>query len=100
MNQVIWQKTIDIDLNENKLTNLDSITINRKPTSDNEVANKKYIDDELDKNTILRVNQTLENYLKISVGNDLYNVTKYITIQFTDTTVINNPNSGGYLLQN
>ena len=31
----------DNDLNANKLTNLYSITINRNPTSDNEVSNKK-----------------------------------------------------------
>ena len=46
------------DLNDNKLTNLDSITVNRNPNSDNELANERYIDDELDKNTILRFNQT------------------------------------------
>ena len=34
------------DFNHKKLTNLDSITVNRNPTSDNEVSNKKYIDDE------------------------------------------------------
>ena len=39
----------DNDFNDNKLTNIDSITVNRNPTSDNEVANKKYIDNELDK---------------------------------------------------
>ena len=39
----------DNNFNANKLTNLDSITINRNPTSDNEVSNKKYIDDELKK---------------------------------------------------
>ena len=33
------------DLVDNKLTNLDSVKINRNPTLDNEVANKKYIDD-------------------------------------------------------
>ena len=47
----------DNDLNDNRLSNLDSITVNRNPNSDNELANKKYIDDELDKNTILRFNQ-------------------------------------------
>ena len=90
----------DNDLNDKKLTNIDSITINRNPTSDNEVSNKKYIDNELDKNTIFRFNQTLENYLKVSVGNDIYNLTKYIKTQLTDTTIIKYPNNGGYLLQN
>ena len=57
----------DKDLNDNKLTNKISITINNNPTDDNHVSNKKYIDNELDINTILRFNQTLQNYLKISV---------------------------------
>ena len=39
----------DKDLNDKKLTNLDSITVNRNPTADNKVVNKKYFDDELDK---------------------------------------------------
>ena len=89
----------DNDLNDNKLINIDSITVNRKPSSDNELANKKYIDDELDKNTVLRFNQTLQNYLKVSVGNDTYNLTKYDKIQITDTTEIKYPNIGSDLLQ-
>ena len=88
----------DNDLNDNKLTNINSITINNNPSDDNHVSNKKYIDDELDKNTIVRFNQTLENYLKVSVGNDTYNLTKYNKIQLTDTTYIKTGNSGGYLL--
>ena len=90
----------DNDLNDNKLTNLDSITVNGNPSSENDVSNKKYIDDELDKNTILRFNQTLQNYLVVSVGNDTYNLTKYDKIQNTDTTIIKYLNTGGYLLQN
>ena len=66
----------DNDLNDNKLTNLKSITINRNPSFDNELANKKYVDGELGKNTTVRFEQTLQNYLKISVGNDNYNLTK------------------------
>ena len=41
----------------------------------NEPSNKVYIDDELDKNAILRFNQSLDNHLKVSVGNDVYNLT-------------------------
>ena len=78
----------DNDLNDKKLTNVDSITVNRKPTSDSEVSNKKYIDDEVDKNTLVRFNQTLQNYLKVSVGNDTHNLTKYDKIQITDTSII------------
>ena len=88
----------DNNLNDRKLTNIDSITVKRNPTSDDEQSNKKYFDSELDKNTIVRFNQTLENYLKVSVGNDTYNLTKYNKIQLTDTTIIKTGNSGGYLL--
>ena len=61
--------------------------VTREPSLDYELANKKYIDDELNKDTNLRFNQTLENYLKVSVGNDVYNLTKYDKIQIVDTTV-------------
>ena len=90
----------DNEFDNNKVTNLDSVTVNRNPSSDNELSNKKCIDDELDKNTILRFNQTLQNYLKVYVGNDVYNLTKYDKIQITDTTIIKYPNTEGYLLQN
>ena len=87
------------DLNDNNLENLDSITVNRNPSSDNEVTDKKIIYDDLKKNTILRFSQTLRNYLKVSVGNDTYNFTKYIKIQITDTTIFKFPNIGQDLLQ-
>ena len=88
----------DNDFNENKLRNIDSITVNRNLSLHNELASKKYLDDELDKNTILRFNQTLEKYLKVSVGNDTYNLTKYKKIQLTYTTVIKNANTGKAVL--
>ena len=79
------------------LTDINSITIINNPTDDNHISNKKYIDDQLDKNTILRFIQTLQNYLKVSVGNDTYNLTKYNKIQLIDTTIIKHGN-GQYLL--
>ena len=82
-----------------KLTNLVSSTVNRIPTLDNELSNKNYIDDELNKDTLLRFSQALKNYVKVSIGNDVYNLTKYDEIQTTDTTNIKYPNNGGYLLQ-
>ena len=88
----------DNDLNDNKLTNLDSVTVNKSPSPDNELVNKNNVDGELDKNTILRFSQTLQNYLKVSVGSDTYNLTKYDKIQLTDTKIIKNGNSVGYLL--
>ena len=89
----------DNDFNDNKLTDLDSITFDRNPSSDNELANKKYIDDLIGECTLLRFNQTLENYLKVSVGNDTYNLTKYDKIQLTDVTELRYPNIGSGLLQ-
>ena len=86
------------DFNDNIILNVRSIQINDDPSNDNHVSNKKYIDDELDKKTILRFNQTLQNYLKVSVGNYTYNLTKYNKIQLTDTAVMKSGNTGGYLL--
>ena len=54
------------EFDNNKLTSLDSVTVNGNPRSDKELSIKIYIADELDKNTILRFNQTSENYLKVS----------------------------------
>ena len=85
----------DNEFHNNKLTNLDSITVNRNPNLDNELANKKYTDDSIGEGTIVRFNQTLENYLKVSVGNETSNLTKYDKIQVTDTTIIKYPNTGG-----
>ena len=82
------QNNQDNDLKDNKLTNINSITNNNNPTANNQVANKKYIDDELDKNTVLRFKQTLQKYLKISVGNNIYNLTNYNKISITDVTEI------------
>ena len=89
----------DNDFNDNKLTNINSITINNNPTDDNHVSNKKYIDDSIAEGTKVKFNQTLENYLKVSVGNDTYNLTKYNKIQITDTTEIKFPNICNDLLQ-
>ena len=90
----------DNDFNDNKLTNIDSITINREPASNNEVPNKKVVIDSIEEGTILRFIQTFQNYLKISVGNDVYSLTKYNKTQIIDTTCTIYPNVGGYLLQN
>ena len=64
------------------------------------MANKKDVDDSIDGGSIVRFNQTLQNYLRVSVGNDTYDLTKYNKIQLNDTTVMKAGNTGGYLLQN
>ena len=96
--QCLMIKIINFD--NNNLTNLDSITVITDPSSDNELANKKYVDDTTGDVNVLKFNQTVENYLKVSVGNDTYNPTKYDRIQLTDTTIIKYLNTGGALLQN
>ena len=40
----------------------------------------------------------MENYLKVSVGSDTYNLTKYNKIRLTDITTIKSGKTGGYLL--
>ena len=100
MNQVdLVKNNQDNDLNDNKLTNFDCITVNRNPSSENQVSNKKYIEDELDKNTIVRLNQTIQTYLKVSVGSDTYNLSKYDKLSIRDITEIRSPSSGSDLLQ-
>ena len=47
----------------------------------------------------LRFIQMHGKYLKVSIGNDVYNLTKYDKIQLTSTTIIFHPNTGVYLLQ-
>ena len=90
----------DNEINNNKLTISDIVTVNRKLSSDNDISTKKYIDDQLDKKTILIFNQTLENYLEIPVGNDTFNLTKYDRIQIIDTTITKYAKTGGSFLQN
>ena len=89
----------DNDQNVKNLTKLGSITVNGEPTSNNELANEKYIDDELDENTVLRFTQTLQDYLKVSVGNDTYNLAKYDKLQITDTRLIKFGNTGANLMK-
>ena len=88
----------DNDFNKYRISNIESARVNRNHSLDDEVSNKKYVDDQIDKNTLVRFNQTLSNYLKVSVGNNTYNLTKYNKIQLTDITTIKYPNTGGYLL--
>ena len=57
-----------------------------------------FLDDELNENTILRIIQTLDNYLKVPVANDTYILTKYDEIQITDVTAIKQGN--GQILLN
>ena len=66
----------DKDIKEKKLTILDSISVNGDPVSENESANKKYVDDRIGADNNLRFNQSEDNNLKVFVGNDVYNLLK------------------------
>ena len=90
----------DNDLNDKKLTNLDSVTVNRNPFLHNELASKAYIDDELDKNTIVRLNDnSIDRYLQVRINNTAYNLQIYNKTQIIDTTKLILPNTGTDLLQ-
>ena len=77
---------------------MDSITGSRNPNSDNEFSTKNFIVEKLDKNTILRFNQTLQNYLKTAIGSTVCNLTRFDKNQLIDTIVIKYPNQGRCLL--
>ena len=88
-------------LNNNTLTNINSITINNTPTDDNHVSNKKHVDDELDKNTIVRINDdSIDRYLQVRIINTAYNLQIYNKTQTKDTTKLIFSNTGNDLVQN
>ena len=93
------EKDRDNIFNDYKLRNSDNNTVNRIPVSGNEGSNKKYVVDTLDENLFPGFNETLENYLKVSVGHDVYNLIKYNKQEVLDTTIFKYLNHVGYTLQ-
>ena len=88
------------NFNDNEITKVKKIDINENPTNDNHVSIKKYVDDSLDENTNVRLNSNSnENHLQVRVQNAAFNLQIYNKAQMIDTTTINYPNTGGYLLQ-
>ena len=77
---------------------LNSNTVNKNPSSDEESANKIFGDDSISGANILGFIQTLENNLKVSAGNEINKHAKYDKIQFTDTTIRESANIGGNVL--
>ena len=61
----------DIELKNINLNFLDAIASNRDPSPDKNLANKNYTDNSIGEGTIVRFNQTLQNYHNDSVGNDV-----------------------------
>ena len=81
----------DNEFDNNNFKKLDSVSVNRDPSSDDELANKKYDDDSIGEGLLLRFNQTLKNYLNVSVGNDVSNVTKNDKIHIQTQQLLNIP---------
>ena len=73
------KNTQDNDFNDDKLITLNSITVNRNPFLNNELASKEYVEDTIGEITVLRFNQLLELYLKVSAANGLCNLTQVET---------------------
>ena len=76
---------------------MDSITVKRNPSSENELANKKYVDDSLGGGSMLKIIQTPDDYLKVSVGKDIYNLTNNEKKQIADKTLIKTGNGVGLM---
>ena len=56
---------------------MDGFAVIRDQSLDGEPANKEYIDKLIVEGTVVSFNQALQNWLKISVGNEVYNLTKF-----------------------
>ena len=68
--------------------------LSRDPISDKDLASKKYVDDSMGERNVLRFTKTLDNYLKVFVKNDTYNLMKYEKILIKDTIITKCPNQG------
>ena len=87
---IVYMKSVELDVtyfeylrikvrnfNNIKLSSLGIVTVITDPSSDKELSNKKIVGDSIGEGTIVRFNQALQNYLKVSVGNDTHKLTKY-----------------------
>ena len=70
-----------------KVTKLDSVSVIRNPTTENELSLKKIVDDSIGEGSILGFNQSLKNYLKVSIRNTDYVPNKYDRTETTGTTL-------------
>ena len=62
----------NIEFAENRLTDIDSITVHKTHRLDKELVNKKYVDESLRDGTILKFSQILCNYNKVKVKEVFY----------------------------
>ena len=90
-----------IDMNNFNIENVRFMCIKYEPQVDCHPVILSYFNKHLDESTILRLNDdSNERYLQARVGNTAYNLQIYNKAQIIDTTIIQNGNTGGYVLQN
>ena len=80
----------DNDFDNNKLTNLAFVTINRAPIVDNDLATENYVDDSIRDGKILKFNKRLENiskFLSEAMFTILLIMTKY-TLEIQNLSII------------
>ena len=65
----------DTNFNEYEFLNIDSVS-KRGHSLDKELTTKNYVVDSEGKITVPKFSQTLEHFIEISVGNDVYNLTE------------------------
>ena len=75
----------DNNFKDNKLAKKDSISIINEPCLFNENAHKIIVYAFIENGSMLRLNQTSENYLKVSVKGNVFNLEKYYTNTIVDT---------------
>ena len=95
----VFMNNQGIEINDNNLIEINSISENIYPISAKQTADTKYVDDNIANGRLVRFNAALEKFSKVTIGDTVYNLTKNNTEPITDTTVILYPNTGGYLLQ-
>ena len=90
-----------IDMNDFNIENVRFMCIKYEPQADCHPVILSYLNKHVDESTILRLNDdSNERYLQARVGNTPHNLQIYNKAQIIDTTVIQNGNTGGYVLQN
>ena len=74
------------------------ISDDRDPSSDNELANNKHVNDSKGEDSIFKFNESERNYIKFSDGNDVCKLTNNERKQTIDTTIIKKGYARGLLL--
>ena len=88
-------------MNDFNIENCRFLSLKYEPQVDCHPVILSYFNKHVDENTILRLNDdSNEIYLQARVGITPYNLQIYNKTQIIDTTIIQNGNTGGYVLQN